>query len=301
MSDDQRLTHHRGSLARVLPDYKRLATAAVARMELPPSQRAAFDDELCERCGGFAPFGHKCCTCDDAGRVRLALPAGHSQFGRPVLCPDCVPGAQPAGTPNAPQVSLEEFQRRARIPMTLRGATISNWDPRHQGGNARPQSAVRGWCATWPPPKATLLLMGNVGNGKTHMAVGVLRDVWERHHVVGVLWNVVDLLERYKATFDRASGGDQERATETTGEIDAQLLRLPLLVLDDFGAQQDTEWSRRVLYQLVNRHYESGRPLIVTSNQGVADDRTISRLADAERTVIVQFNGADVRLKVRTG
>jgi DNA replication protein DnaC len=44
------------------------------------------------------------------------------------------------------------------------------------------------------------------------------------------------------------------------------LLRADLLVLDDLGAVQTTEWTRDKIFQLVDGRYLAQSPLVVTSN-----------------------------------
>lgn len=175
-----------------------------------------------------------------------------------------------------------------RIPARFRGCRISSWQP----DNARPRLACQAYVLAWPPPKPLLLLTGDKGRGKTHLACGILHEVFERHGVRGQFWPVVDLLDRYRATFDA------DRATETVEQVDAQLRRLDLIVLDDLGTQKSTEWAEERLYRLVDERYRDMRPLVVTTNVTLQEmpDRVMSRLADGAVSTVVQFVGTDRRL-----
>lgn len=175
-----------------------------------------------------------------------------------------------------------------RIPARFRGCRISSWLP----DNARPRLACQAYVLAWPPPKPLLLLTGDKGRGKTHLACGVVRELFEHHGVRGQFWPVVDLLDRYRATFDA------DRATETVEQVDAQLRRLDLLVLDDLGTQKSTEWAEERLYRLVDERYRDMRPLVVTTNVTLQEmpDRVMSRLADGAVSTVVQFVGTDRRL-----
>jgi len=112
-----------------------------------------------------------------------------------------------------------------RIPAKFRESRIATWLP----DNGRPRLAAQAYVVRWPPEKPLLLLSGNKGVGKTHLACGILHEVFERHGQRGQFWPVVDLLDRYRATFD------EDRATETVESVDAQLRQCGVLVLDDFG------------------------------------------------------------------
>lgn len=244
----------------------------------------------CARCGHMADMGHSCCECRDGRFVSLGFDWQTRTTAR-VRCPGCNGGGG-AGTAGA--VDEAEFMRRSRLPRMFATASFDSWSVKLHG-SIKPLDMARSWAADWPPSKTTLLLTGNIGNGKTHLACAVLRELWQRHGIVGAVWNMVDLLERYKATFD------DERAMETAYDIDQSLGRVPVLVLDDFGAQQDTAWSRRLSYGVINHRWQEGKPMVITTNAGLTDDRALSRMADVERSVIVQFAGPDVRMMARGG
>lgn len=90
---------------------------------------------------------------------------------------------------------------------------------------------------------------------------------------------------------------DPERATESVDDIHEQLLRVPLLVLDDLGAHRGTEWAEERLFALIDARYRDGLPLVVTSNVSLLEvaPRVRSRLADVQVSTVVRFTGPDRR------
>ena len=104
----------------------------------------------------------------------------------------------------------------------------------------------------------------------------------------GQFWPTIALLDRYKATFN------DDTATETAEQIDAQLRRVEVLVLDDFGTESQSKFAMERIFRLVNERYNDGAPLIVTSNIGVLDmpERVQSRL---KAGVACYFDGPDMR------
>lgn len=184
----------------------------------------------------------------------------------------------------APDTS-EEFATRSRIPTRYTECRIETWEP----ANGEPRHAVEVFTDTWPPAHPILLMSGTSGTGKTHLAIGAMRYVHEVHGKAARFWPVVELLERFKATFDEA------RATETLESVKAEMRRTPLLVLDDFGAHKSTEWAEEQMFQLIDERYRDRRPLIVTTNLTVDQipPRTKSRLASG---MIVMFVGRDRRV-----
>ena len=73
-----------------------------------------------------------------------------------------------------------------------------------------------------------------------------------------------------------------------------------LVVLDDLGRENATDWTGELVYSVVNARYEAMLPTIVTSNRSIADLRAgpywtvISRLAEGGRLIAV--TGTDRRL-----
>lgn len=52
---------------------------------------------------------------------------------------------------------------------------------------------------------------------------------------------------------------------ERTAFLDG-LVRFPLLILDDFGAERDTPYALEMTYYIINARYRTGKPLILTTN-----------------------------------
>ena len=68
-----------------------------------------------------------------------------------------------------------------------------------------------------------------------------------------------------------------------------------LLVLDDYGAQNDTPWATEKLFQLLNHRYNGELATMITSNNvnldGI-DPRIHSRLHDRELVTMVRMEEA---------
>jgi len=83
-------------------------------------------------------------------------------------------------------------------------------------------------------------------------------------------------------------------------EVIAKYTSKPLLILDDFGSEKITEFSRQSMYAIIDRIYRNCTQLIVTSNLSLGkisellDDRISSRLA--EMCEVVKLDGKDWRV-----
>lgn len=54
----------------------------------------------------------------------------------------------------------------------------------------------------------------------------------------------------------------------------ADLMRYPLLILDDFGMERQTEYALEQVFNVIDARYRSGRPLIITTNLSLAELKT---------------------------
>ncbi len=124
-----------------------------------------------------------------------------------------------------------------------------------------------------------LFLTGPVGGGKTFLACCIANSlIKEGYQVLFIV--VPDLLDQLRATYEpgRLPGDDTE------ADILAKAQKTPLLILDDLGAHNYTEWTRNKLYSIFNYRLNNCLPLIITSNIKLEDledylgERTTSRL-----------------------
>lgn len=102
---------------------------------------------------------------------------------------------------------------------------------------------------------AGLYIHGGVGAGKTHAASAMARLFAEAGYDVAFT-TAKGMLERVKATFDE--GG--------TEAVVARYAKCDVLVLDDLGKEDATEWSVGTVFSVLDARYEDMRPTIVTSN-----------------------------------
>jgi DNA replication protein DnaC len=133
-----------------------------------------------------------------------------------------------------------------------------------------------------------LLLQGGYGCGKTHLAAAIANFAVD----IGVptlFITVPDLLDALRSSYHEAGTSFEERFEE--------IRQAPLLILDDFGTQNATQWAQEKLFQLMNYRYINRLPLVVTTNLPVEDmeGRIRSRLEDPELVTNVRILATDFR------
>lgn len=136
------------------------------------------------------------------------------------------------------------------------------------------QKAYEAAMAFAESPQGWLVLMGDYGCGKTHLAAAI--GNYRKGLGEAPLFVVVpDLLDHLRATFGPASTISYDRLFE-------QVRNAPLLILDDLGTQSATPWAREKLYQIFNHRYNARLPTVITTSSTLEDldPRIRSRMLD---------------------
>lgn len=136
-----------------------------------------------------------------------------------------------------------------------------------------------------------LLLCGPVGTGKSFLAAAIANELISQGTPC-LMTNFSRIISRVSEKF----GGDQKY-------LDG-LNRFDLLIIDDLGAERDSEYMWEKVMDVIDARYRAGLPLIVTTNLNPKDlydpsdirrQRVFSRLK--EMCIFIEVNGADRRSK----
>jgi DNA replication protein DnaC len=126
---------------------------------------------------------------------------------------------------------------------------------------------------------AGIWLMGDVGTGKTTLAMLVSKAAVEAERTVAI-YSLPRLLARIRRTYD-AEAGEQSYL----GFFE-RLTSVDLLHVDDLGAEKRSDWVLEQLYAIVDERYEAERGIVITTNLEPGDlakqigERTVSRLVE---------------------
>lgn len=120
-----------------------------------------------------------------------------------------------------------------------------------------------------------LYFEGTFGTGKTHLAAAIAISLMSREIPV-IFQTCGAMLSDIRKTYD-----DKNLSEESTIRA---YENVDLLVLDDLGKEQCTEWSVSTLYRILNTRYENMLPVIITTNYNTDDlIRTLSANSDMNR------------------
>lgn len=161
------------------------------------------------------------------------------------------------------EAEIERMQAQCIKSDKFRRATFADDD----GADRQTGDILRRYAEKWQEMRREnigLLLHGEVGGGKTFWSACIANAIIEADARSGsnsgrrgpVLMTTVQTL-RDEAQKD--FGAQKARVLETVREIG-------LLILDDFGFEKKTSAADELLFDIVNARYDSGRPLIITTN-----------------------------------
>ncbi|WP_088051862.1 ATP-binding protein [Virgibacillus dakarensis] len=169
---------------------------------------------------------------------------------------------------------------------SLQEATLENYDPTNNNLTVAKQKVAE-YIRTFDGEQ-NLLLSGNYGSGKSHLSISITKKLMEQGFECLFL-SFPKLLTKIKRTYNMKDVSEDELL-----EV---IQRADLLVLDDIGAEQQTEWSASKLFEVLDDR--AGKATVYTTNLGSAElkehvnERNFSRMMD--NTHVIVMKGSDYR------
>ena len=157
----------------------------------------------------------------------------------------------------------ERLLELARIPRRYRHCEISNFEVLsgpYEPAMARARLMAGKFVEEYPlESNQGLLLLGPVGVGKTHLAVGVAKELMRSKGVPCLFWDYRELLKEIQNSY-----GSSVEATEM--DVLRPVFEIELLILDELGAIKPTEWVWNTVSLILNTRYNDNRTTIITTN-----------------------------------
>lgn len=136
----------------------------------------------------------------------------------------------------------------------------------------------------------TLMFLGAVGTGKTHLASGIVYECGGLYRLAPA---IVEEIRRAKSF----------TAKESEAEILDNYGSACLLVIDEIGRGVVAAEEQYMLYQIINERYNRRKPTVLISNQNKKDFLNYVGIAAADRLIesaqVVEFTGESYRGEIR--
>ena len=154
----------------------------------------------------------------------------------------------------------------------------------------RQPAELSGW--TGDPWAVTLL--GPAGSGKTWIAVHVLALLWGARAGDGFVGRIYR--PRFFDVSEAIVGIKRDFDAEQSKFTYEHMVNGEAVVLDDLGAERETDFTKDQVSSVLRARYNSMRPTIITSNatklSELGDQRIASRLSDG---IVITLSGKDRR------
>ena len=228
---------------------------------------------------GFASQDWTCSTCSGRGGSYALDEDGYEVWK---LC-DC-----------KQHLRRQDLFNAAGIGRRYATATLDSYEARTLEQQQALQLA-RDFTLMYPSVAGGLLFWGPVGTGKTHLAVGIFRELTLRKGVACRFVDYGNLLQDLRRSFSKSTGDSA---------LMLPLVEVELLVIDELGKGRGTEWEETVLDDLISRRYNAGKTTLCTTNFDPRDARDTGGGANAayeSRSAMSAKAGKAPTLKERVG
>jgi DNA replication protein DnaC len=218
--------------------------------------------------------------CTERERFRVAAQAGSGAESNYTImktatevCPLCA-GSGWKPVPGAPERGVTRCDCQlcarsgaliaaARIPKRYEHCELSNFTADFPGADrsiALAQISASRFVQEFDPRDGNgLLLVGGIGTGKTHLAVGILKELIVVRGSSCLFCDYRELLKQIQNSYN-----DSVRATEL--QVLRPVFEAEVLLLDELGAVKPSEWVWDTVSLILNTRYNDNRTTIITTN-----------------------------------
>jgi DNA replication protein DnaC len=154
-------------------------------------------------------------------------------------------------------------------------------------------SSFHEYAKVWGAKPESVILLGDVGRGKTQFAFAMIREMFRRSpHRIWPRYYTSPELDSLLLEASRAETGDKFKI----GQIGSE----DLLFIDDFGREIDSPRAKRQYFEVLNLRYANLLPTMISTNLTFEqishhmNDAIASRFQEFQ---VVEFLGPDLRVK----
>jgi DNA replication protein DnaC len=189
----------------------------------------------------------ECPVCSGTGWKSIEIPGKASRVAR---C-DC-----------RTESRTSRLLKAARIPARYEHCSLADFETDFAGAHRSlpaARLAAGRFAEEYPIEKTGLLLIGPVGTGKTHLAVGIIQELIRSKGVPCRFCDYRELLKQIQNSYNPT-------VQTTELEILQPIFDTEILVLDELGAIKPSEWVWDTVSHILNSRYNDKKTTIITTN-----------------------------------
>ncbi len=189
-----------------------------------------------------------CPVCDDTGFKYIERTERGRTITRATRC-DCQLEQDSARLLEAAQIPLRYFDR----------SFARYYPPDAPAGSlAKAKQTAEAFAENYPAVREGLLIVGDVGVGKTHLAVAIIKQLIRKR--------VRCLFSDYRELLKQIQNSYNPSVQETESDILRPVFNAEVLVLDELGAVRPSEWVWDTVALILNSRYNNRLTTIITTN-----------------------------------
>ena len=192
------------------------------------------------------------------------------------------------------QAQRERMERiKRRRAYGLRDKSLYAYTFDHDNGSNPVMEKARAYVRNWKEVlrnNTGLLLFGDVGTGKSFFAGCIANALLDQ--------DVPVLMTSFPTILNQLTGVYPEERVEFINSLNDY----DLLIIDDLGVERSTEFAMEQVFEVIDRRYRCGKPMIITTNLTLEQLRNPPDLAHAriyerilERCAPILFSGENFR------
>lgn len=176
---------------------------------------------------------------------------------------------------------IERMVKNSGIPQRFQSRTFDNFEAVNQKA-ASHLKKIRDYAEIVTSDDhggRCLLMLGKVGNGKTHLGCALLAHTIRRTGQNSQYWTFSELVRAVKGSFSKGAEYSEQ-------DVYQDFAKSRLVVLDEVGMQNFTDFEQAVAYEAINARYLAEKPTVLISNLQAKDlplsvgERVVDRLRE---------------------
>lgn len=224
----------------------------------------------------------KCPVCGQDLQKIIYIPALKRNMKVPVMCKcreEELKAKEKRDKDLQRQIRLQQIFKNSLMDNKFIDDKFENWD--QTKGSKKIYRVAKAYAENFSKMKQNgigLMFQGEPGNGKTFAATCIANFLMSKMIPV-ICVNINNLLDRIMTTYNTYQ-------RELEDDVIRGLNNAELLIIDDLGTEQYTDWAKTKIYKIIDSRYRSKLPIIITTNFTTAQlrdkygERTMDRIIE---------------------